>query len=144
MKTGRRREIDIMKGILTVTMILCHSIQFFGVEKDPVQGFLVNLINLTTFSGFLFCFGYVGSMAYFQKSWAEGAWKMGKNAVRILIAFYNSLLLYLQNYRVFAGTVSIIDMVFIWWEFIYIFVLFIVLFSREGTKQYCYESDGIF
>lgn len=56
----------------------------------------------------------------------------------------NSLLLYLQNYRVFAGTVSIIDMVFIWWEFIYIFVLFIVLFSREGTKQYCYESDGIF
>lgn len=94
MKTGRRREIDIMKGILTVTMILCHSIQFFGVEKDPVQGFLVNLINLTTFSGFLFCFGYVGSMAYFQKSWAEGAWKMGKNAVRILIAFYISGIAY--------------------------------------------------
>lgn len=65
-----------------------HSV--FGVEKDPVQGFLVNLINLTTFSGFLFCFGYVGSMAYFQKSWAEGAWKMGKNAARILIVFYIS------------------------------------------------------
>lgn len=93
-KPGRKREIDIMKGILTVTMILCHSIQFFGEEKDLVQGILVNVINLTTFSGFLFCFGYVGNMAYFQKSWKEGAWKMGKNALRILIAFYLSGIAY--------------------------------------------------
>lgn len=75
--TGRKREIDILKGILTITMILCHSIQFFGVEKDPVQGLLVNVINLTTFSGFVFCFGYVGEMAYFQKSWPTAAKKMG-------------------------------------------------------------------
>ena len=93
-RTGRKREIDIMKGILTVTMILCHSIQFFGVEKDLVQGFLVNIINLTTFSGFLFCFGYVGNMAYFQKSWPEGARKMGINALRLLVAFYISGIAY--------------------------------------------------
>ena len=91
---GRKREIDILKGILTITMILCHSIQFFGVEDDPVQGFLVNVINLTTFSGFVFCFGYVGEMAYFQKGWMEGACKMGKNMLRILIAFYLSGIAY--------------------------------------------------
>lgn len=94
MKTGRKREIDIMKGILTVTMILCHSIQFFGEEKDFIQALLVNLINITTFSGFLFCFGYVGNMAYFQKNWTEGVRKMGKNALRILIAFYISGIAY--------------------------------------------------
>ena len=44
MDNGRKREIDIMKGILTVTMILCHTIQFFGEEKDFIQGFLVNVI----------------------------------------------------------------------------------------------------
>ena len=92
--TGRKREIDILKGILTITMILCHSIQFFGVEKDPVQGLLVNVINLTTFSGFVFCFGYVGEMAYFQKSWPTAAKKMGKNVLRILIAFYLSGIAY--------------------------------------------------
>ena len=84
----------MLKGILTITMILCHSIQFFGVEDDPVQGFLVNVINLTTFSGFVFCFGYVGEMAYFQKGWMEGACKMGKNMLRILIAFYLSGIAY--------------------------------------------------
>lgn len=93
-KTGRKREIDIFKGILTVTMILCHSIQFFGVEKDAMQGLLVNIINLTTFSGFVFCFGYVGETAYFQKDWREAAVKMGKNVLRILIAFYLSGIAY--------------------------------------------------
>ena len=91
---GRKREIDILKGILTVMMILCHSIQFFGTEQDSLQGFLVNMINLTTFSGFVFCFGYVGEMAYFRKGWLEGARKMGKNALRILIAFYLSGIAY--------------------------------------------------
>lgn len=91
---GRRREIDILKGILTITMILCHSIQFFGVEQDPVQGMLVNVINLTTFSGFVFCFGYVSETAYFRKGWLQGARKMGKNVLRILIAFYLSGIAY--------------------------------------------------
>lgn len=93
-KSGRKREIDIMKGILTITMILCHSIQFFGEEKDLVQGILINVINLTTFSGFLFCFGYVGNIAYFQKSWRESVCKMGINALRILAAFYISGIAY--------------------------------------------------
>lgn len=90
----RKREIDILKGFLTVTMILCHSIQFFGKEQDLVQGFLVNVINLATFPGFVFCFGYVGNTAYFQERWAKGAKKMGKNMLRILIAFYISGIAY--------------------------------------------------
>ena len=62
MTRGRNREIDICKGILTVTMILGHCIQFFGFEEQGVQKILVNVINLTTFSGFLFCFGFVSNL----------------------------------------------------------------------------------
>lgn len=91
---GRRREIDICKGILTLTMILCHSIQFFGFEDKGLQSILAAIINLATFSGFLFCFGYAGNLAYYQKEWKQSVWKMGKNALRILIAFYISGLAY--------------------------------------------------
>ena len=33
----RKREIDIQKGILTIGMILCHCIQFFGKEEYGLQ-----------------------------------------------------------------------------------------------------------
>lgn len=94
MPRKRVPEIDICKGILTITMILCHSIQFFGREEDLIQGLLVNLINLTTFSGFLFCFGYAAECSYYRRSWREGAVRMGKNAVRLLLAFYISGIAY--------------------------------------------------
>ena len=44
-----------MKGLLTLAMILCHCLQFFGKEDAGIEKILVNVINLTTFSGFLFC-----------------------------------------------------------------------------------------
>ena len=56
-KKERNQEIDIMKGLLTLAMILCHCLQFFGKEDAGIEKILVNVINLTTFSGFLFCFG---------------------------------------------------------------------------------------
>lgn len=89
MKT-RNREIDIMKGLLTLAMVLCHCIQFFGHEDHGIQKFLVDFINLTTFSGFLFCFGYVGNLAYYQKDMKAGIKKMGINVLRMLVAFYIS------------------------------------------------------
>lgn len=66
---ARKREIDIQKGMLTVAMMLCHCIQFFGKEEYGLQKILVNLINLSTFSGFMFCFGYTNQIAYYQKEW---------------------------------------------------------------------------
>lgn len=91
----RNREIDLMKGLLTLAMILCHCIQFFGIEDRGVQKYLADGINLTTFSGFLFCFGYVCKLAYYQKGYKDGMWKMAKNAVRLLLAFYISGIAYL-------------------------------------------------
>ena len=96
MTRGRNREIDICKGILTVTMILGHCIQFFGFEEQGVQKILVNVINLTTFSGFLFCFGFVSNLAYYEnRSFKTSAVKLAKNALRLLVAFYVSGIAYM-------------------------------------------------
>lgn len=108
METVRRKEIDICKGILTITMILCHCIQFFGYETEGVQKILADMINLATFSGFLFCFGYVSDLAYYRKEWKQSAGKMLKNAVRILIAFYISGIAY----------VALVEQKIFRWDFI--------------------------
>ena len=71
-KKERNQEIDIMKGLLTLAMILCHCLQFFGKEDAGIEKILVNVINLTTFSGFLFCFGFVCCLAYFQGDTKRG------------------------------------------------------------------------
>lgn len=94
MKT-RNREIDIMKGLLTLAMLLCHCIQFFGDETKGLQKIFADLINLTTFSGFLFCFGYVSELAYYQKDFNYAVRKVGKNIVRMLCAFYVSGIAYI-------------------------------------------------
>lgn len=90
----RKREIDIQKGMLTVAMILCHCIQFFGKEEYGLQKILVNLINISTFSGFMFCFGYTNQVAYYEKTWKSSCIKMLKNVFRILLAFYISGIAY--------------------------------------------------
>ena len=73
---ARKREIDIQKGMLTVAMMLCHCIQFFGKEEYGLQKILVNLINLSTFSGFMFCFGYTNQIAYYRKEWKNSFGKI--------------------------------------------------------------------
>ena len=94
-KKERNQEIDLMKGLLTLAMILCHCLQFFGKEDQGVEKILVNVINLTTFSGFLFCFGFVCCLAYFQGDTRRGIVHMLRNMVRLLLAFYISGLAYM-------------------------------------------------
>lgn len=86
----RERSIDCFKGILTILMIFAHCIQFFGTEEDFPQNVILNYINLTTFSGFLFCFGYVSNKAYFEKEFKACFPKILKNALKLLFAFYVS------------------------------------------------------
>ena len=84
-----------MKGLLTLAMILCHCLQFFGKEDAGIEKILVNVINLTTFSGFLFCFGFVCCLAYFQGDTKRGIAHMLRNMIRLLLAFYISGLAYM-------------------------------------------------
>lgn len=145
----RNYALDCMKGLLTLLMILCHCIQFFGQEAHLVQGFLVNYINLTTFSGFFFCFGFVSNKAYFEKKFGASAKKMLKNAGRMLIAFYVSEIAYLAlvENKIFRMDL-IMDVLLVkqyagWSEFLISFAIVMLLgillfpiFKRMNSKVF--------
>jgi len=91
----RDKSIDCFKGILTLQMILAHCFQFFcNLDAEKGYHLLTEYINLTTFSGFIFAFGYVSYTAYLREDAFTGIKKLVKNALRLLAAFYISSFTY--------------------------------------------------
>ncbi|HAT4257873.1 hypothetical protein P5F61_08120 [Clostridium perfringens] len=92
---NRDRSIDFMKTILVFGMIEAHVIQFLGDKLNKLQYINSMFINLITFSGFMFCFGYVSNIVYLKKA-DNGIikQKLLKNFIRILISFYISGIAY--------------------------------------------------
>jgi len=91
----RYKEIDIFKGILVIFMVYAHCIQFFILRAgrgDAVAYLLSDYINLTTFSGFMFSFGFVCWHAYINK--AHVYKRLGVNIAKTLAAFYISSFAY--------------------------------------------------
>lgn len=74
-----------MKGWLTILMVLSHLTYTFSIEWISKFN---TYVNLTTFSGFLFCFGYVCWKAYIEKERENMAKRIGKGALKSLLAFY--------------------------------------------------------
>lgn len=88
---NRDRSIDFMKTILVFGMIEAHVIQFLGDKLNKLQYINSTFINLITFSGFMFCFGYVSDIVYLKKVGNNIIKKkLFKNFIRILIGFYIS------------------------------------------------------
>ncbi len=87
----RERAIDLFKGLLVLGMVYCHSLQFFSDQLIYPQGQTwIDLINLITFSGFVFSFGYVCQLAYYSKPFSEVWHRMLAAAFKTLLAFYIS------------------------------------------------------
>lgn len=59
--------IGYMKSFLTVSMIFAHLIQIIAPDRNQLFSFISIYVNLTTFSAFFFCFGYVYQLAYFSR-----------------------------------------------------------------------------
>lgn len=126
--------IDCFKGILTLQMILAHCFQFYSV-LDSEKGwlFVTDYINLTTFSGFVFAFGYASYNAYIKKELKTGLKKILRNIVRLLIAFYISsfaFVIFIEG--MFFRKDKILDILLIkrlagWSEFIIAFAGVLVL-----------------
>ena len=86
----RSSALDIFKGLLVFGMILAHVIQILGDRNDYLLSAISKYINLISFSGFLFAFGYANYFAYFSKDFQSVKWRMFKTGLKILIAFYIS------------------------------------------------------
>lgn len=81
---SRDYSIDFMKGLLVIGMIFAHVIQFLG-KWNILTSEISYFFNCITFSGFVFCFGYVFYIAYLSKT-LKVKWK------RILITFFKTLI----------------------------------------------------
>ncbi|WP_460970034.1 acyltransferase family protein [Spirosoma migulaei] len=87
--TVRHTSIDYMKSFLVIGMILAHSIQLLSQPKGFFWLFSTG-INLITFSGFFFCFGYVFYGAYLVRKHENIRQKIAKTALKTLIGYYLS------------------------------------------------------
>lgn len=128
------KRIDIVKGLLTLQMIFAHCIQFYtDLEKNRTALHISEYINLTTFSGFLFCFGYASYLAYFRKERREASRRLLGNAGKLLVSYYISCFCYV----IFVEKLPFrLDMVWElltlkrlagWSEFLFSFALVMVL-----------------
>lgn len=87
----RERAIDLFKGLLVIGMVYCHTLQFFSDQQIYPNGqHVIDIVNLITFSGFVFSFGYVSQLAYYAKPFRQAAPRMLLTALKTLIAFYVS------------------------------------------------------
>lgn len=104
----RDNSIDFMKGLLVMLMILGHTIQFF--PGDHFSSYLSLYVNLTTFSGFMFTFGYVCYKAYILKpSDILLLKRLLYGAAKTLLAFYLSGISYNIIVENEISTASIIN-----------------------------------
>lgn len=83
----RQTSIDYMKALLVIGMIMAHSLQLLSKPNGLFWLFSTG-INLITFSGFFFCFGYVFYPSYLAKPFAEVKRKMLKTAWKALLGYY--------------------------------------------------------
>ncbi len=89
----RNKSIDCFKGILTILMILAHCLQFFvNFDLSKKLYYVSEYINLTTFSGFMFAFGFAAYYAYLTKPFSVAYSRILKNSGKTLAAFYISSL----------------------------------------------------
>lgn len=87
----REHKLDVMKGILVIGMIYCHVLQFFGEQTLSASGqWLIHYINVVSFSGFVFVFGYTSMLAYYTKPYKSIVKKVIWATGKMLVAFYTS------------------------------------------------------
>ncbi len=86
---ARQTAIDYMKAFLVIGMIIAHALQLLSTPRGVLWLFSV-CVNLITFSGFLFCFGYVFYTAYLSRPAQQVTGKMMKTAWKTLMGYYVS------------------------------------------------------
>lgn len=130
----RDYSADYFKGLLVIGMVYAHVLQFFSDDTifSTVYS-ITQFFNLITFSGFVFCFGYVCQLAYYSKPFKKVYRKMLFTGIKVLVAFYISGL----AFQVFVGnqplkmdtimSIVLLQIIPGWSEFLVSFALFILI-----------------
>lgn len=91
--TVRDRSLDLFKGFLIVQMTFAHVLAFYGNGSLPWY-WVSQMVNLSTFGGFLFAFGWGAQLAWFPKEANYARPRILKASLRLHIGFLVSALLY--------------------------------------------------
>ena len=83
---GRAADLDIFKTMLVWGMITAHCIQLLAFRPKPPSDTISVFINLITFSGFMFAFGYGVGLSKRVKGWRERLWPV----LLLLVATWTS------------------------------------------------------
>lgn len=143
---GRNRSIDLFKGILIILMIISHILQLLFFSKNELL--FTKFVNLITFSGFMFSFGYVTYFAYISKDIDKLTFrkKMIKRFIITMIVFYISSFAYRYFIDNYISLDVILDILFLKsiagysefllsFAFIYILIyLFKDIFNKMNNK----------
>ncbi|SFL60223.1 hypothetical protein SAMN04487943_102404 [Gracilibacillus orientalis] len=131
---GRDHSVDYFKGLLVIGMVYTHVLQFFSDESIFISiPYITQFFNLITFSGFVFCFGYVCQLAYFCKPFRSVYMKMLITGIKTLLAFYLSGIafqIYVGNQPLTIDTIMpilVLQVIPGWSEFLVSFSLIIFL-----------------
>jgi hypothetical protein len=85
----RDNSVNVFKAFLIIGMILAHCINLL-TPTEGIWAIFCRGVNLITFSGFFFCFGYVYNISYLGKKVPFA--KKVKSVLIPLLAFYISAL----------------------------------------------------
>jgi len=132
----RYKSIDVFKGILVLFMVYAHSVQFFILRTGRGGSFAYlasDYINLTTFSGFMFAFGFVCCNAYIKKPFAQIYKRLLVNIIKTMLAFYiSSIAFTIFIARIPSSQFPLMDLLLVrrlagWSEFILSFAVTMLL-----------------
>ena len=111
-KPARAADLDLFKTMLVWGMITAHCIQLLAFRPKPAAMAISEVINLITFSGFMFAFGWgLGLSRGAPKSWWARLYPvllLGLGTILILaeIASAQVLLSQIGNIVILAGSVA--------------------------------------
>lgn len=95
---ARDLKIDIMKGLFVIGMVWSHVSGYTGVRENRWVDGAWNIFAVVTFSGFIFCMGYVMQISYFDQT-PPPVQKMLRSTWRTLIGYYIAALGYFAIVR---------------------------------------------
>ena len=141
-KNKRELKIDLIKTVLVLGMILSHTLDFF-ITRNSFIGGLSSYLNLVSFSGFLFVFGYNAYNAYIKKEKSDVIEKkIAKNILILIIYYFISGFLYeylIRKNRVFFDYIKILFFLKLpcYSEFLLTFAILnvIILIFRKQLKK---------
>lgn len=147
---ARDLKIDVIKGLFVAGMVWSHVMGYLNLRDNRLVDGVWNIFALVTFSGFIFCMGYVMQISYFQTD-PPPVKKLLRSTWRTMIGYYIAVFGF---YLIFRGEFEWQTLVSVLLlqrfgsisEFLLAFALIplVTILLTKPIKKYVLSSDRVF